>query len=342
MTHGVKQVGEPIPPEAPPAYLPSREREGSPWVGLGAVITKEMADHLTSARMTILEFIIVLVAGGTAYVAINNIRTNVSQDPFLFMGLFTTGQDPLPAFIGFLPILVPLIAIALVFDSINGEFNKRTMSRVLSQPIHRDALLLGKFLGALFTLTLVLTAIWLLIIGMGLLELGVPPSVEEVVRMFSLLLATIFYGGIWLSLALVFSVAFRSPATAMLASIATWLFFFIMWSIIAGLLAQSLSPVQFGTPDEILAQANLQQSLDRVSPNYLFSEVMVAVLDPTVRSLSIPFILLGPPSGAITNAPMPVGQSLLIVWPQITGLIAVTILLFALAYVLFQRQEIRA
>jgi ABC-2 type transport system permease protein len=29
-------------------------------------------------------------------------------------------------------------------------------------------------------------------------------------------------------------------------------------------------------------------------------------------------------------------------WPQLTGLIAATILLFALAYVLFQRQEIRA
>jgi ABC-2 type transport system permease protein len=115
-----------------------------------------------------------------------------------------------------------------------------------------------------------------------------------------------------------------------------------MWSIIAGLLAQSLAPVQFGTSDEVLAQANLQQSLSRVSPNYLFSEIMVAVLDPTVRSLSIPFILLGPPAGAITNAPMPVGQSLLLVWPQITGLIAATILLFALAYVLFQRQEIRA
>jgi len=32
----------------------------------------------------------------------------------------------------------------------------------------------------------------------------------------------------------------------------------------------------------------------------------------------------------------------LLIWPQLTGLIAGTILLFALAYVLFQRQEIRA
>jgi ABC-2 type transport system permease protein len=46
--------------------------------------------------------------------------------------------------------------------------------------------------------------------------------------------------------------------------------------------------------------------------------------------------------GAVLGSPLPVGQSLLLVWPQLTGLIAVTILLFALGYVLFQRREIRA
>ena len=42
---------------------------------------------------------------------------------------------------------MPLIAIGLGFDAINGEHNRRTLSRILSQPIYRDALLFGKFLG---------------------------------------------------------------------------------------------------------------------------------------------------------------------------------------------------
>jgi hypothetical protein len=46
--------------------------------------------------------------------------------------------------------------------------------------------------------------------------------------------------------------------------------------------------------------------------------------------------------GAILGAPLPLSQSLLLIWPHLTGLIAATILLFALGYVLFQRQEIRA
>jgi ABC-2 type transport system permease protein len=88
---------------------------------------------------------------------------------------------------------------------------------VLAQPIYRDALLLGKFLGGLFTLTLVLTAIWLMIVGLGLFRLGVPPTGEEVARGLLFLVATIAYGGVWLGIALVCSIRFRQPATAALA-----------------------------------------------------------------------------------------------------------------------------
>ncbi len=317
-----------------------RGREGSPWTGMGAVIAKEMADHLTSARMHILELLIALTAVGAVYGAIQNILETVESDPFLFLRLFTTGRDPLPAFVGFLGFLVPLVAIALGFDAVNGEFNRRTMSRVLAQPIYRDALLFGKFLAGFFTLALVLTAIWLLIIGLGIVRLGLPPGGEEVARALWFLLATIFYGGIWLALAMVFSIASRQPATAALASIAVWLFFAAFWGMIATMLAQTLQPIRFGFPQEYIAQAKLELILTRLSPNTLYGEVALAMLHPTVRALGL--VLPIQLSGAVLGTPLPLRQSLLLVWPQMTGLIAVTILLFALGYVLFQRQEIRA
>ncbi len=314
-------------------------REGSPWTGLWAVVTKEMADHLTSARMRILEILIVLTAIGTGYAALQQISGTGNQDQFLFLRLFTTAREPLPAFAGFLGFLVPLVAIALVFDAVNGEFSRRTVSRVLSQPIYRDALLLGKFLGAFFTLALVLTAIWLLIFGIGLLGLGVPPTGQEVARSMLFLLATIVYGGFWMALALLFSTLFRQSATAALASIAVWLFFTAFWEILVSLAAQSLRPVRFGFLSEALAQARLELMLSRFSPNTLFVEATVGLLNPAVRTLGLilPFEL----EGAILGAPLPVGQSLILTWPHLTGLIAVTILLFALSYISFQRREIR-
>lgn len=314
-------------------------REGSPWTGLWAVVAKEMADALTSTRMIILELLIVVTALGTVYGASQNLRESVGQDPFLYLRLFTTAREPLPAFVGFLSFLVPLLAIALAFDSVNGEFNARTMSRLLAQPIYRDALLLGKFLAGLGTLALALTSIWLLIMGMGLVRLGVPPGGEEVARGVWFLLATLCYGGVWLALALLCSIVFRQPATAAMAAIAVWLLFTLFWGIIAGVLAQTLAPAHNSLPSELLAQAQLELLLTRLSPNTLFIESIVALLNPSTRALGIvlPFQL----EGAVFGTPLPLDQSLILIWPHLTGLVAATILLFALGYVLFQRQEIR-
>ena len=336
-------LGETVGPktgQTPQAVVERPTREGSPWTGLWAVVGKDMADHLTSVRMLILMLLIVLTAVGTVWGALQEIRSAAPNDPFLFLRLFTTAHDPLPAFVGFLSFLVPLIAIGLSFDAINGEFNRRTLSRVLAQPIYRDALLLGKFLAGLFTLALVLTAIWLLIIGMGIFGLGVPPSGEEVARALVFLVATVFYGGIWLALGMVFSTIFRQPATAALAALAVWLVFTFFWGIVAGLTTQALSPAQFETAQQVVAAADLERNIARVSPNTLYVEATIGMLNPAVRSFGL--LLPSQMAGAIMGAPLPLAQSVLLIWPQLTCLIAATILLFALAYLLFQRQEIRA
>lgn len=314
------------------------EREGSPWTGLGAVLTKEMADHLTGARMLILEALVVLTAVGTIYTALQNIQPGADSE-FLYLRLFTTAQEPLPALVFFLAILVPLIAIALSFDSINGEFNRRTLSRLLAQPVYRDALLMGKFLGGLLTLTMVFSAIWLLIFGIGILRLGVPPTAEETGRALWFLLGTIFYGGIWMALAMLFSTVFRASATAALASIAVWAFFIFFWNIVVGLVAPLLGPDQITSLEQLVAAGQAQMILTRISPLTLYADIATIMLQPTERFLG--FVLPVQLDRAI-EAPLPLAQSVLVIWPHLTGLIAATILLFALSYVLFQRQEVRA
>lgn len=325
---------------APAEEAPARVRAGSPWTGLWAVVAKEMADALSSTRMLILELITVLTAAGTVYSVSDQLRQTVGQDRFLFLRLFTTSRDPLPAFIGFLVFLIPIIAIALAFDTVNGEFSQRTMSRLLAQPIYRDALLLGKFIAGLGTLALVFSTIWLLICGMGLLRLGVPPGAEEAARIIWFLVLTIAYGGVWLALALLCSIVFRQPATAALAALAVWLFFTIFWGILSGMLAQAITPVRIGLPQEILAQAQAQLALGRVSPNTLYAEATIGLLDPQIRSLGL--VMPAQLDQAVRGAPLPLGQSLLLIWPHLTGLIAMTLVIFALGYVLFQRREIRA
>ena len=145
---------------------------------------------------------------------------------------------------------------------------------------------------------------------------------------------------IWLALALLFSTVFRSPATAALASITIWLFFTVFWNIVAGLLVPVLGPRQITGFQDLLALSELELFLQRISPITLYAETAIILLQPAVRSLGI--VLPIQLDRAVLGTPLPMDQSLLLIWPHLTGLIAATILLFALGYVLFQRQEIRA
>jgi ABC-2 type transport system permease protein len=319
------------------------QREGSPWQGLGTVMLKELADHLGSARMRMLEWLMLLTAAAPLYMAITSLRDTTAEDPFLLLKLFTVDRAPLPSFVGILGFLIPLMAIGLGFDAINGEHNRRTLSRILAQPIYRDALLAGKFIASLATLAISLVCLWLLVVGLGVLFLGVPPSWEEIARSLIFLVISIAYAGVWLAVAMLFSVIFRSPATAALLSLGVWLFMTLLWPMISPVLAQMISPpdiryVMLGlpSPDTLMWQVGLS----RLSPNELYGESVLAVLSPSTRALGP--IYLEQLQGAVIGSALPLKESLMIAWPQVVGLIAGAILLFVVTYVVFQRQEVRA
>jgi ABC-2 type transport system permease protein len=319
------------------------QREGSPWQGLGTVVLKELADHLGSARMRMLEWLMLLTAAAPLYSAITSLRDTTAEDPFLLLKLFTVDRAPLPSFVGILGFIIPLMAIGLGFDAINGEHNRRTLSRILAQPIYRDALLAGKFIASLATLAISLVCLWLLVVGLGVLFLGVPPSWEEIARSLIFLLISIAYAGVWLAVAMLFSVVFRSPATAALLSLGVWLFMTLLWPMISPVLAQMISPpdiryLMLGLPSPDTLQ--WQVALSRLSPNQLYGESVLAVLSPSTRALGP--IFLEQLQGAVIGSALPLRESLMIAWPQVVGLIAGAILLFVVTYVVFQRQEVRA
>ncbi len=315
-------------------------REGSPFRGAATVALKEAADHMTNARFHLIMLLVLLTALGAIYGAIGRITQTTAQEPFLFLKLLTVAREPLPSFVAFLGFLLPLVAIALGFDAINGEYSRRTMSRLLAQPIYRDAVLFGKFLGSLLVVAIALLALWLLMTGLGILFLGLPPSTADIVRGIAYLAVTLAYTGVWLALAIMFSTIIRSPATSALAALSVWLVLTVFWSMIAPLLAGMFSPLDPLNPMSIINQYETQQAIARFSPQTLYGEVTAILLDPSARSVGPLFV--DQMQGAIVGAPLPTVQSLIVVWPQISGLISAMILLFTLGYVVFQRQEVRA
>lgn len=307
-----------------------------------AIIRKELADYFTSIRVLVLLALVLLASAAALYADYGGIR-GAGSEGFIFLRLFTTGG--LVSLANFLALFfVPLIGIALGFDAINSERTGGTISRILAQPIYRDSVINGKFMAAIATLTILVTVTLMLVAGYGLRMIGVPPNAEEIIRLFIFLVATIVYGAFWISLSILFSILFRRIAASLLFSIALWLFFSIFILMIVSSIAGAVAPVAEDDQLTALRNVEFQQMLLRFSPNTLFNEATTVLLHPVLVETDVGYI------GAISSgqaeymlvSPISLGQSLLIIWPHLTGLISLSAICFAISYLIFMRQEIRA
>jgi len=321
------------------SFLPSRLPKG----GWREIARKEIADHLLSVRFTILVLIMGLAGVVSVFAASGGIREAAEQAdeiPALFLKLFTVAPERIPAFFTLIGLLGPLLGIIFAFDAINGERTQGTLPRLLAQPIYRDDVINGKFVAALTVIGLILVSLVMIVAGVGLFRIGIIPTAREVTRVIVWLVVSLFYVGFWLSLATLFSVWLRRASTSALAAIAAWLVSTLFAGLLVGIIADAVAPAPEGASvEEQLRNAKWNQNLARVFPGALYEEATVVLLQPEIRSLGILF-----PEQVDRAVPteLSLDQSLLIVWPQLAGLIALTVLCFAGAYVLFMRQEIRA
>jgi len=311
--------------------------------GWRIVAAKEFTDHVRSVRFAILVVLLALAGLAAVHSASTPIRAaadTANQTPSIFLYLFTLSPQRVPAFHEFLGILGPLLGIAFGFDAINGERSQRTLPRLVAQPIHRDEIVNGKFVAGIGAIALALACLILIVSGYGALRLGIGPSLSDVARIIAFYLVAVVYISLWLALSLLLSVVSRRAATAALAAIAIWLILTLFGGLIAGVIADSVHSVKSdSTTEEVLANARLELSVRRFSPDQLYKDATGVLLNPSRQSTGI--VVLDPDTGALPSS-LPLGQSLLLAWWQLVVLVAGTIVVFGVAYTVFMRQEVRA
>lgn len=308
-----------------------------------AVFWKELADYFSSWRFVILFGITLLAALYATYTAAQTIVSNVQGTPteFVFLRLFTTSGGKLPSFIWFLSFFGPLIGIIFGFDAINNERAQGTLSRIVSQPLFRDAIINGKFLAGLAAIGIMLASILLIISGLGLRMIGVVPGGEEIARLVIFFIVTLIYAGFWLGLGILFSVLFRRTTTSAFAAIAIWIVCALFISMIAGVVADRVAPVtDQSNTQQVLENREVRHDVMRVSPTTLFEEATTTILNPSTRTLRS-LVTRGEVTGMVPG-PLALSQSLKLIWPHLTALVALIVICFGISYVNFMRQEIRA
>ncbi|HBF42619.1 MAG TPA: ABC transporter [Desulfobacteraceae bacterium] len=318
--------------------------------GLYTIFKKELCDHFSSYRFVILFALIAMISVITSYMVGVHLKENLkglANTKFPFLMLFSTA-GALFSMVQFVGFFGPLIGLVLGFDSINRERAHRTLVKLVSQPIYRDSVINGKFLAGVTTITIMLVSIVMAISGFGMAFVGLVPGIEEVLRLFLYILISIFYISFWLGISIMFSTFFDSIATSALASVALWIFLSFFVPLGANVAANTAAPINSQKESQIeTLKKNLRvkEMASLFSPTVLYSEATATIIDPRLNTTRASSVLgMGPVEQLLASRfknPLPLNQSIIVVLPHITALVAITMICFAISYITFMIQEIR-
>lgn len=309
--------------------------------GFSVLYRKELCEYVTSWRVLLLFVLLVLVTAASLNGAISNMSDAVEKSSgYIFLKLFTTNGKSIYSFAVFIAFLGPLMGIAMGFDAIANEKSQGTLIRIAAQPIYRDSIINAKFLAGASVITWILFMLGGVMAGAGILKTGIGPSGEEVARVLVFLVFASVYCCMWLAFSIFLSVVCRHAATAAIVALAIWLFTTMFMSLTASGIANALYPTDgAGAYTNTLSNYQLKLGLNRLSPYYLFSEVISTILNPNVRSTGI--TTMTQYQNAVAGY-LSFGQSLLLVWPHLVYMVALACVAFAAAYISFMKREIRA
>jgi Cu-processing system permease protein len=198
--------------------------------------------------------------------------------------------------------LVPLIALILGYDAIVGERERGSLELLLSMPITRFEILLGKYLG----LSAALASSTVIGFGAGLLPLSAQLGSNEVYHYLGFVLSAILMGMAFLSMSLLVSVLASDRMRASGLAIALWFFFVLIFDLVlTGALVVSqgnLSSAVFGTllmlnPADVFRLLNIFSSqqvqtmygLATVMPNALTNPLVLASI--MLGWIVVPFLI---------------------------------------------------
>jgi Cu-processing system permease protein len=147
------------------------------------------------------------------------------------------GADPLSVTIASLTslavYLVPLMALLMSFDAVAGEVERGTLPLILTYPVGRSGLLLGKFLAHLATLSLALAVGYGLAAGAAFAtDVESAAGLPALLRLFW---TSVLLGAAFLAVGYALSAWARRPGAAAGLAIGLWLVVIVLYDL--GLLA---------------------------------------------------------------------------------------------------------
>lgn len=188
------------------------------WTQVRVIAAKEFRDRIRNSWVLAVAAIFALFALAIAYFGA------AQQGEIGFRGIAVT----VASLVSLVIYLVPLIALILGYDTIVGEKERGSLELLLSMPITRFEILLGKYLG----LAAALASSTVIGFGAGLLPLASHLGVNDLFHYAGFVLSAILMGMAFLSLSLLVSVIAQDRVRASGAALGLWFFFVLIFDLL--------------------------------------------------------------------------------------------------------------
>ena len=179
--------------------------------------------------------------------------------------------------------LIPLIALMLSFDAMVGEFERGTMMLLLTYPITRWQVIMGKFIGHVMILFIAI------LVGYGgaiLIMILLNDGDAEGWQAYGVMMASsLVLGAIFIALGYLLSVLVKERATAAGAAIGLWLVFVVLYDLI-------LFGILLVDKDQIIGQ-QLFSALMLISPTDTYRILNLSLFEGVSQAAGIAGVASG-------------------------------------------------
>jgi ABC-2 type transport system permease protein len=323
---------------------------------LFVVASKEFSDIIKGKRFIILLAVFALLMTAAVASTYTSVTQGVSVPRGLPRGFLLSVASGLATMMSY---FAPILGIALGVDAVSGEREKGTLKMVLAQPIFRDTLINGKFLGTLLAISLAVSVVSFIEVGGCILALGVIPTGDDAVRLALFILFSILYAMAYYGIAVLISTLSKKTTVSVIASVVIWAAFTFIIPIVASLVAYSTVPIRIQpgqnitgirpgqemTPEArqlmeaLRARTSIVETINMFTPNYHLTRIAQYILQASVRVGFAGFVGIRTPTQA--ERAVTITESLASSWPNILVLALITVFTFIISCAIFTKQEAR-
>jgi ABC-type transport system involved in multi-copper enzyme maturation permease subunit len=232
-----------------------------------SVAKKEFMDNLWNKWILALTAIFIITTIAASYLAGGQAGTASG-----FGGM----EDTVASLLGISSLLVPIIAIMLGYATISGEAESGALHVVLSYPVRRIEVLLGKFLGLSFVLVFSI----LLGFGIGGIIIVATAGADAVGGFLAFIGITILLGMLYLSLAMLASSFAKKRSTSL--GLGVLIFF---WGMIYGMIVFGLYLGAGGSIEDILNPTTGIYAL----PDWIWASIYASPMDMSQMAAMMAF-----------------------------------------------------